>query len=164
MEIKIPSKLKPLLEPIEGVRVNPRNMRSGHSVDAIVASLREFGWHAPLVALKNGDVLVGNGRLKAALELGLKQVPVIRVADSQTKAARRMFSDNRTSELSVWDVEMMAEYRDELVGLDEAYLLSDVFDLEAPVVEPTPPDDFPEVDESIETNSECPKCGYRWNE
>jgi len=28
----------------------------------------------------------------------------------------------------------------------------------------TPPDDFPEVDENIETSHECPKCGYQWSD
>lgn len=28
---------------------------------------------------------------------------------------------------------------------------------------PAPPDDFPEFDESIETEHKCPKCGYAWS-
>ena len=132
MKIKTPTKFKPLLEPIDAVRVCEKNMRTGHSVAAIIASLREFGWHAPIVARKNGEVLIGNGRLKAALELELEKVPVLRVSDGDAKAARRMFADNRTSELSVWDVDVMADYGDALSDLDAAYLLEDVYQFREP--------------------------------
>jgi rubrerythrin len=31
------------------------------------------------------------------------------------------------------------------------------------VDDPTPPEDFKEVDENIETEHSCPKCGYKWS-
>jgi hypothetical protein len=163
MSVRVPSKLKPLLEPIDAVHVCSRNMRTGHSVAAIAASLTEFGWHAPLVARKNGDVLIGNGRLLAAIELGLEQVPVLRVTDSDAQAARRMFADNRTGELSIWDIPVLMDHHDTLVDLDDSYLLDQLYKWHDPA-DDKPPTDFPEVDESIETNRQCPKCKYRWSE
>jgi hypothetical protein len=39
--------------------------------------------------------------------------------------------------------------------------LADLLDL--PQEDVAPPDDFKEVDENIETEHECPKCGYKWS-
>src|SRR5476649_2830980 len=50
------------------LKVNPRNARS-HSdrqIQQIAASMREFGWLAPIVVDEEDTVLAGHGRLRAA--------------------------------------------------------------------------------------------------
>lgn len=96
---------------------NPR--RNDGAVDAVAASIREFGFQQPLVVDKDGVLIVGHTRLKAAKKLGLKEVPVV-VADGlspeQVKAYR--LADNKTGELAGWDFIAMEAELSELESLD----------------------------------------------
>lgn len=46
-------------------------------MDAVAASIREFGFKVPIIADKDGVIIAGHTRLKAAEKLGLETVPVI---------------------------------------------------------------------------------------
>src|SRR5258708_12467269 len=46
------------------------------AVDAVAASIREFGFRQPIVVDEDGVIIVGHTRYKAALKLGLTEVPV----------------------------------------------------------------------------------------
>ena len=85
---------------------NPRD--NDASVPRVMASIREFGFKQPIVVDKDLTVIVGHTRLKAALELGLREVPVI-VADDldedQAKAYR--LADNKAGEESEWILPML---------------------------------------------------------
>lgn len=82
---------------------NPR-VNDG-AVDAVAASIKEFGFKVPIVVDSDGVIVAGHTRLKAAKKLGLDTVPVI-VADDlspeQVKAFR--LADNKTAELADWDL------------------------------------------------------------
>lgn len=54
---------------------NPRI--NDEAVDAVAASIKEFGFKVPIVADKNNVIVAGHTRLKAAQKLGLTEVPVI---------------------------------------------------------------------------------------
>lgn len=67
-------------------------------VDKIARSIKEFGFDQPLVVDANGVLIKGHGRRLAAIELGLKKVPVLVRADldeDQVKASR--LADNRVA-------------------------------------------------------------------
>ena len=53
---------------------NPRN--NDAAVDAVAKSIKEFGWRAPIVVDDAMVVVAGHTRLKAAIKLGLNEVPV----------------------------------------------------------------------------------------
>lgn len=93
---------------------NPR--RNDGAVDAVAASIREFGFQQPLVVDKDGVLIVGHTRLKAAKKLGLEEVPVV-VADGlspeQVKAYR--LADNKTGELAEWEENLLIQ---ELAGIE----------------------------------------------
>ena len=81
---------------------NPR--KNDEAVEKVANSIKEFGWQQPIVVDKEGIVIVGHTRLKAAQELGLDEVPVIvanDLTDDQAKAYR--LADNKTGELAIWD-------------------------------------------------------------
>lgn len=82
---------------------NPR--LNDNAVDAVAASIKEFGFKVPIVVDGENVIINGNTRLKAAHKLGLTQVPVI-VADDLTPGQVKAFrlADNKTSELAEWDV------------------------------------------------------------
>lgn len=124
--VAVPEKFMPLLEPIDAVHESERNARTGHDVDGIARALVELGWHAPIVATQDGEVLVGNGRLKAARRLGLASVPVVRVNDDKATAVRRMVVDNRLNELSEWDADVLKSLVDDLGDWAESLSLDAV--------------------------------------
>lgn len=82
---------------------NPR--RNDGAVEAVAASIREFGFKVPIVVDANNVVVAGHTRLKAAKRLGLSTVPVI-VADDLTPEQVKAFrlADNRVGELAEWDL------------------------------------------------------------
>ena len=53
---------------------NPRD--NDKAVPEVMASIKRFGFAAPIIARPNGEIIAGHTRLKAALELRLPRVPV----------------------------------------------------------------------------------------
>ena len=98
------------------------------AVDAVAASLKEFGFRQPIVVDENGTIVCGHTRFKAAKKLGLKTVPVHVAKDlseAQIKAYR--LADNKTAELAEWNFDLLpvelGELQDggfdlELLGFD----------------------------------------------
>lgn len=92
---------------------NPRN--NDGAVDAVAASIKEFGWQQPIVVDRGGVIIAGHTRYKAAQKLKCKEVPVVvaeNLTDEQVKAYR--LADNKTGELAGWDFSALEE---ELAGL-----------------------------------------------
>lgn len=80
------------------------------AVDAVANSISDFGFKVPVIVDKNNVLVAGHTRVKAAKRLGLTKVPCIvadDLDDEQIKAFRLI--DNKTSELSEWDYEKLAE-------------------------------------------------------
>lgn len=78
---------------------NPR--KNDDAVDAVAASIKEFGFKVPIVIDSNGVIVAGHTRYKAAKKLKLKTVPCIEandLTDDQIKAFR--LADNKVSELA----------------------------------------------------------------
>lgn len=94
---------------------NPR-LNDG-AVDAVAASIKEFGFKVPIVVDSDGVIVTGHTRLKAAKKLGIDTVPVI-VADDLTPEQVKAFrlADNKTGELAQWDLDKLDI---ELDGIDE---------------------------------------------
>ena len=86
------------LKPYEN---NPRN--NDDAVEAVAASIREFGFKVPIIIDENGVIIAGHTRLKAAQRLGMEKVPVIQ-ADDLTEQQVRAFrlADNKVAELATW--------------------------------------------------------------
>ena len=86
---------------------NPR--KNDKAVDAVAESIRQFGFRNPIVLDKNDEIVCGHTRLKAAIKLGLVEVPCIRADDlteAQIKAYR--LADNKTAERASWDDDLLA--------------------------------------------------------
>jgi ParB-like chromosome segregation protein Spo0J len=105
--------------PIDRIKPYENNPRvNDPAVDAVVASIREFGFRQPIVVDEEGVIIVGHTRYKAAIKLGLEKVPVHlakELSPEQIKAYR--IADNKTASLSSWDYELLPI---ELAGLKEA--------------------------------------------
>ena len=96
---------------------NPR--LNDNAVDAVAASIKEFGFKVPIVVDGENVIINGHTRLKAAHKLGLKQVPVI-VADDLTPEQVKAFrlADNKTGELAVWDIDKLQIELDSIADID----------------------------------------------
>ncbi|WP_394270330.1 ParB/Srx family N-terminal domain-containing protein [Qipengyuania sp.] len=84
--------------PLASLVPDPRNARthSKRQIEQIVASIKAFGFTNPILADPGGNLIAGHGRLRAAKELGLAEVPVITLAgltDTEKKALR--LADNK---------------------------------------------------------------------
>jgi len=94
---------------IDQVRPYPGNPRQNEeAVDAVAASLREFGFRQPIVVDAEGVIIVGHTRWKAAKKLGLTKVPVHIATDlteAQVKAYR--IADNQTATIADWDYALL---------------------------------------------------------
>lgn len=98
-------------KPIDSLREYENNPRNNDSaVDAVAASIKEFGFKVPVVVDRNGVIIAGHTRVKAAHKLGLSAVPCI-VADDLTDEQIRAFrlADNKTAELAYWDFDKLNE-------------------------------------------------------
>lgn len=126
------------LDEIKPYENNPRH--NDNAVDAVAASIREFGFKVPLVIDRDGVIVAGHTRLKAAKKLGLDKVPCI-IADDLTDEQVRAFrlADNKVGELATWDLDTLKVELDNIGEID----LSDMgFDLNddkpaEDIIEPT---------------------------
>lgn len=96
---------------------NPR--KNDQAVNAVAASIKEFGFKVPIVIDDDGVIVAGHTRLKAALLLGLETVPCV-VADDLTEDQIKAFrlADNKTAELAEWDYALLDEEIAELTDID----------------------------------------------
>ena len=123
---------------------NPRN--NDEAIKAVSNSIREFGFKVPIVITSDNVIIAGHTRLKAAVSLGLKEVPCI-VADDlnaeQIKAFR--LADNKTAELATWD---LSKLEDELANLDMDMLQFGFEEMEELLPDNAADDDF-DIDDEI---------------
>lgn len=96
---------------------NPRF--NDEAVDAVAASIQEFGFKVPIVLDSEGVIVAGHTRWKAALKLQLETVPCV-VADDlspeQIKAFR--LADNKVAELAYWNEEALAKELEGIADID----------------------------------------------
>jgi ParB-like chromosome segregation protein Spo0J len=92
-----------------------------HNIEALKKSIEAFGFRSVVVVNRaTGQCEAGHGRVQAAMELGIESIPVMLVDDDARTAAAFAVGDNRQSELSWWDEDMLADILRELQGdLDE---------------------------------------------
>jgi ParB-like chromosome segregation protein Spo0J len=159
--------------PLDRLVPYDRNARthSPEQVAQIAASIQEFGFTNPILVDGKDGIIAGHGRLQAARELAMATVPVV-VLDHLTPAQKRAYvlADNKLALNAGWDDALLAE---EITALH----LQD-FDLSvlgwsdgdiAGMLDPEgignteAPEEFPEVDDDIETEHRCPSCGYEWS-
>jgi DNA modification methylase len=95
--------------PIGRVKPYEKNPRlNDAAVDAVAASIKEFGFRQPIVVDRDGIIIAGHTRFKAAHKLGLDKVPV-HVAANLTAEQIRAYrlADNRTAENAEWNYDLL---------------------------------------------------------
>jgi DNA modification methylase len=129
-----------------------RNARthSDEQVAQIASSILEWGWTVPVLCDEAGTLIAGHGRLLAARQLGLTEVPVMTATGwSEAKKRAYLIADNKLALNADWDFEILkielGELKDsdfdlELVGFSDSELSA----LLAESVGLTDPDEAPE--------------------
>ena len=113
------------LWPVDRLRPYERNPRthSENQVAQLAASMVEFGFINPILVDETNSILAGHDRLLAARQLGLAEVPVVRL-EHLSGAQKRTYviADNQLAATAGWDETLLAEelgwLRDERFDLD----------------------------------------------
>ena len=131
------------------------------------SSLREFGFVNPVIIDREYNVLAGHGRIMAAKEEGIAEVPCV-YADHLTEAQKKAYilADNRMALDAGWDEELLSVEMQELqelgfdlglTGFDESEI-ADLFDINS---DEAKQDDF-DVDTELEKPCKS-KTGDIWH-
>jgi len=143
------------------IKNDPNNARrhDERNIEAIMASLREFGQRKPIVVTIDKTVIAGNGTVEAARRLGWTTIAVAKAPDDWTEETIKAYAlvDNRTAELASWDTETLASQLGDL-NLAEWDIQSLGFDLKD--MEGTP--ETVEVDAPPPPEKPKTKTGQIW--
>ena len=90
--------------PDELVEYEGNARRNDAGVAKVAESIKEFGFLNPILIDPNNVIISGHTRLKAALQLGLEEVPCIVQDLSEEDAKLARIIDNKSHEYSTWDV------------------------------------------------------------
>jgi DNA modification methylase len=124
---RIRDRIQVTYHPLSKLKLDADNPRthSRKQVRQIARSIETFGFNVPVLIDAKGRVIAGHGRILACQLLGWSEVPTISLDHlSEAQAGAFMITDNRLSENSVWDDQLLAE---QLQALSELEL---DFDLE----------------------------------
>ena len=97
---------------VETLRPDPANPRfhSPKQIGQLARSITAFGFNVPILVDRGLRVIAGHGRLLAAQELGLREVPTI-VLNHLDEARIRAFviADNRLAEKASWNEQLVVQ-------------------------------------------------------
>ncbi|QNJ55892.1 ParB-like nuclease domain protein [Microbacterium phage Rasputia] len=146
---------------------NPRRI-SDEAVNAVMDSIREYGYQQPIVVDTENVIIMGHTRHAAVRRLGVTEIPVLVASNLTPKQVKELRTiDNRTSEFTRWDFEKLMS---ELEGVDSA-LMQAFFPEVLGVPEPEVDDDglsmvidaaTPLPQEAKSAEFICPTCFHQW--
>jgi DNA modification methylase len=130
--------------------------RTDRSASLIAESLKRYGAARSIVIDEDGRILAGNGTVEGAKKAGIDKLRIIEAEGDELIAVRRAgltedqkvglaLADNRSSDLSEWDNEMLrqlSEEHDLTPWFEDDELLAEVLE---PEEGKTDPDDVPEA-------------------
>ena len=105
------------LKDIKPYENNPR--KNDDAVPYVAESIKQFGFKVPIVIDRNGVIVAGHTRYKAAKQLKMKTVPCL-VADDLTDEQVRAFrlADNKVAEQAEWDFDLLDDELAQILDID----------------------------------------------
>ena len=105
--------------------VNNARTHSPEQITKLRSSLREFGFINPVIIDRDFNVIAGHGRILAAKEEGITEVPCV-FADHLSEAQKKAYiiADNRMAMDAGWDEELLRLEIESLQGMDFDPLLT----------------------------------------
>ena len=114
------AKLKIVEKPVEEIAEYVNNPRKNDkALNAAKRSIESFGFRNPIILNRDGVIIAGHTRLKAAKAAGLEKVPcaILTHLSEEEEAAFRL-ADNRVGELATWDEDILAEEMSRMGAID----------------------------------------------
>lgn len=163
---------------IDNLKTDHKNARkrTDRSAKLISESLQRYGAARSIVIDENNRILAGNGTIEGAKAAGIKNLRIIETDGDEIIAVRRTgltedqkvglaLADNRTSDLSDWDKDMLQQ-------LSEQHDIEPWFDtndlaqlgIESPSFDPADDEDQGQLDklDNKEIDCTCPACGHEF--
>ena len=157
---------KPKIEMLKVTEImaHPKNPRvhPDELLQKLERSIREFGWTNPVLVSKDGILLAGHARVKAAERLGIEEIPAVRLPLTGEKADAYLIADNRLQDDSTWDEKVLAGLLGELSDLDltvTGFTAAELAEIVAANYEPDEEnlDDYPLDDKVAEIKDREPR-------
>lgn len=143
--------MEPIVEMLllADIRPSPRNPRqhSPSQIRKLAASLERFGWTVPILVDPENEIVAGHGRYLAAKSIAIEEAPVIRLSNLTPELIREYrVADNKLSELSEWDFDVLAAEIDALALDDYTAIGYDAHEIDSlrMLSEPIQPTEIPE--------------------
>lgn len=165
------------LSSLKGDHKNARK-RTARSAVLIQESLEKYGAGRSIVIDEENRILAGNGTIEGAKAAGIKNVRIIETDGDEIIAVKRTgltedqkvglaLADNRTSDLSEWDQEMLntlSQQHDISAWFNNDDMSSILGDSDISGIEET--DGAKELDPTSfsEFDHTCPRCGFEFDE
>lgn len=110
---------------------NNAKIHTAEQIEQIKKSIQEFGMNDPIAVWKDNEIIEGHGRLIACRELGMKEVPIIRL-DDLTDEQRRAYMNvhNQLTMNTGFDIEKLAEELSSIESWDMSLFGFDISDFE----------------------------------
>jgi ParB-like chromosome segregation protein Spo0J len=105
---------------IERIKPYARNPRKNDAaIDRMAEAIRTYGFKIPVLIRGDGELIDGHLRWKAAVKMGLREIPVIRCDDWSPEQVRAFrLSVNRSATWADWDEQLLALEMAELKAAD----------------------------------------------
>tara|TARA_R110000796_G_scaffold241528_3_gene363153 strand:+ start:442 stop:1023 length:582 start_codon:yes stop_codon:yes gene_type:complete len=96
---------------------NPRNNEK--AIGKVADSIMKYGFNQPITVDLNNEIVTGHTRYKAAILLGLENVPVVKLDLPKGKITEYRIADNKTSEYATWDNDLLIPELREVPNIDD---------------------------------------------
>ena len=153
--------------PIDSIKPYSKNAKTHpqEQIEQIKSSIKEFGFKDAVAVWKN-EVMSGNGRLQAAKELGMTEIPIVRL-DDLTDEQRRAYAlvHNKLTMNSPFDDGILSEELDNILDIDMSMFdLGEVFDESTTKTQTFTGGEIDTDNFSDDKfNTVCPVCGFKFN-
>lgn len=152
-------------EDIVPYKNNPR--KNDGAVAAVVESIRQCSYIAPIIVDEDHVIIAGHTRYKALKAMGYEEIQCL-ICEGLTEEQKKKyrFLDNRTGEKAAWDLLKLETELEglDLGGFDFFGMAEDLTTRDAPKKELQGSTEFEtEVFGDEKFRYECPKCGFKFN-
>lgn len=145
---------------------NPKNYRrhTREQKNAFRGLVAEVGYIDPVLCTLDDVVIDGHLRVEVALEDGIPTIPVDYYDGTEAQSDLILATKDPLAAMAYHDAAQLKSLLDEVSTSDAAVMamISGLAEDEG-IIPVDAPADFASYDETIETEHQCPKCGYAWS-
>lgn len=142
---------------------NNANQHSDEQVKQIATSIKLFGFMNPIIVDAKGMILAGHGRLLAAQQLGLVDVPILEAKHlTERQKQAYILADNQLANNAYWDMGLLkielnalvdADFDLAVLGFDDDFVTDLITDTLPALI------DDDEEEQTVSHDITCPHCG-----